>query len=172
MTILTIDVAFDWDSHGKDGYDGLALLGASGFHMAAAGHNPPGGAPGLTQSDQLQFQIYDISDDGVSRTLSDLEIAFQSAHAETTTDYPFADNVMGKPSHGWYPMANPSIGQMMRGGESGVFGGPFANWQITPRPLAIANAGWYFFRVSFKAAAGSTKRSFGNDPEMIIQPSG
>lgn len=172
MAILTVDVAFDWDSHGKSGYDGFCLTGASGFDMALAGSSPPQGTRGLGKNDELQFQIWDISDAAANRTLSDLAISFQSAHAANTSDYPFEAAAMGKEDKGWYPLANLTLGPPLVQGTSGVFGGPFTNWQVSPRPLALPNDGWYFFKVSFKATTGKQTKSFGNDPEMIVRPTG
>ncbi len=173
MALLTVDIAFDWDSNGKSGYDGFCLTGASGFDMALAGSLPPGeGVRGVDKGDQLQFQIWDISDNAATRTLDQIAIAFQSAHSANTNNYPFADSAMGKEDHGWYPLASLSLGAPLASGTSGVYGGPYTNWQVSPRPLALPNDGWYFFKVSFRATTGRQSKTFGNDPEMIVRPTG
>jgi hypothetical protein len=172
MAVLTVDIAFDWDSNPKGGYDGFCLVGPSGFDLALAGSQIPAGVRGVGISDQLQFQIYDISDTAASRTLGDLQIAFQAAHAANATQHPFAASAVGSPVDGWFPLANLQLGSVMPNGRSGVYGGPFDTWQVSPRPLALTHAGWYFFRVSFTATTGGASKTFGNDPEMIVRPSG
>lgn len=169
MALLTVDVAFDWDSNPKSGFDGFCLCGASGFDMAVPGRNQPPGQVGIRRSDQLQFQVWDISDQAADRTVSNIAIAFQSAHSANTAQFPFQSSEVGSPTDGWYPLANLSLGSRLPGGNSGVYGGPFPNWQVSPRPLSLASAGWYFFRVSFDVTTGSTTKSFGNDPEMIVR---
>ena len=172
MPLYTIDIAFDWDSNPKGSYDGFCLLGASGFDLALAGSQVPPGTPGLGRNDQLQFQLWDISDQAATRTVANLVIAFQSAHAATTTQYPFADSAMGTPAGGWYPLANLTLGVTLQSGRSGVYGGPYPNWQISPRPLSFANAGWYFFKAAFSVTTAGVTKVFGNDPEMIVRPAG
>jgi hypothetical protein len=167
-----IDIAFDWDSNPKGGYDGFVLLGPSGFLMDVPG-GPPGGSPAvLRQGDQLEFVIYDISDQAASRTVSDVQIWFQAAHAANTADYPFPSSAMGGRKNGWYPLADLTVTGPASGGESGVFGGPYPVWRVAPTTFDLDTPGWYFFRVELQVATGNRKKSFGNDPEMIVDPSG
>jgi len=170
--LLTIDIAFDWDSKSKDQfYDGFCLTGASGFDMALAGR-PPAHVRGLNKADQLQFAIYDISDQTANRSVSDLVIQLRSAHDANTSEYPFDPSMMGKrDADGWYPIANLAVVSAPgRGGESGVYGGPYPIWSVSPSPIPIVSAGWFFFKVSLKATQDSKRRTFGNDPEMIVGP--
>lgn len=170
--LLTIDVAFDWDSKPKSGYDGFCLAGPSGFDMALAGR-PAANVRGLTTADQLQFAIYDISHEVASRSVSDVVIEVRSAHDATTTGFPFERSMMGnKDGGGWYPIADLETGDLVQEANSGVYGGPYPLWPVLPSPLQLVNQGWYFFQVSFKVSqTGSKTKHFGNDPEMIVGPS-
>ncbi len=172
MALLTLDFGFDWDSNGKSGYDGFVLAGGSGFDLTLAGSPASPVIRGIDKGDQLQFQIWDISAQQVARSLGGLQIAFQSAHSATLTGFPFDPAVMGPPVDGWYPIANLGVGSAAPGGTSGVYGGPFTSWPVRPGPLALPNDGWYFFRASFQVTTGKQTKSFGNDPEMIVRPSG
>lgn len=172
--VLTVDIAFDWDSKAKESqYDGFCLCGASGFDLQVAG-NPPAGVRGLIPGNQLQFAVYDISDQEDDRSVSALVIKLRSAHLANTAEYPFDPSVMGPPDpQGWYPIAGLSIEEKATGGESGVYGGPFPLWTVVPRRLRIQTHGWYFFEASMTvtSSSGSTK-TFGNDPELIVRPAG
>ena len=173
-TLLTIDIAFDWDSKSKAGFDGFCLCGPSGFDMQAAG-NPPSGITVPRRGDQLQFAVYDISHPPAerTRTVSDLKIEMRSAHDATTAGYPFADDVMGGKDGDWYPIKDLSVKPRDGKGGSGVFGGDYPVWTVQAGSLTkldLVTAGWFFFRVSLKATQDSKHKTFGNDPEFIIGP--
>jgi len=172
MALLTLDIAFDWDSNPKGEYDGFCLVGASGFDPALAGSHLPPNAHGIGIQDRLQFQIYDISDQSATRTLANLAIYFQAAHSANGNQYPFDSSAVGPPVNGWYPLLNVSIGTLVPNSTSDVYGGLYNSWPVSPRPLSLPNAGWYFFKISFEATYNLETKSFGNDPEMIVRPSG
>lgn len=168
--VLTIDIAFDWDSNSKGGFDGFCLCGPSGFELALAGR-PPANVRGLYPEDRLEFTIYDISDQAAGRTLSGVTIQLRSAHAHNTAEFPFEPSVMGPADpDGWYPIANVTVEERAGAGRSGVYGGDFPVWSVDPGELLVVNDGWYFFKVSLVATQGSERKTFGNDPELIVRP--
>lgn len=164
MADYHLDMAFDWDSEAKGGYDGFLQ---TGLVLDSAGAGSNASLAQLSKNDTIEFYLYDVSESADTRTVAlpatGSWISFSNADANTNKQSPTNTN-----------LASPVVASGGNG-TSTVFGGPYPCWALNASAnqalsMRINNDGRYFFTVQFSItnSQGVTK-TFGVDPEMIVK---
>lgn len=166
MADYHIDMAFDWDSNPKGGFDGYLQVGAV---KVTNGQGKDAALTDLGAGDTLEFYLYDISAQTAPTTVALPAnapwIAFSPANTDTNSSSPVAPNAT----------QNAQVTSLGTG-NSTVFGSGLPAWgvmgpgsQMLSARIA-ASAGDFFYTVQFAITRNGITKRFGVDPEMIVQP--
>lgn len=166
MADYHIDMAFDWDSNPKGGFDGYLQVGPV---SVANGQGSDAALTDLKPGDTFEFYLFDITTQTapteVAVPANASWIAFSAANTDTSGSSPFATNA-----------TQNAVVATAGTGNSTVFGNGLPAWVINANGNQIlsarvtANSGDFFYTVQFDITRGGVTKRFGVDPEMIVQP--
>lgn len=166
MADYHLDMAFDWDSNPKGGFDGYLQVGPV---IVTNGKGKDAALTDLVPGDTIEFYLYDITAQTAPTTVAIPSnapwIAFNPANTDTSASSPFAAN------------ATQNAQVVSAGtGNSTVFGDDLPFWTINANANQLlsarvtATSGDFFYTVQFDITRGGTTKRFGVDPEVIVQP--
>ena len=166
MADYHIDMAFDWDSNSKDGFQGYLQVGPV---KVTNGQGKDSALTDLLPGDTLEFYLFDISQQTAPTTVAIPAnapwIAFSAANTDTRGSSPIAANAT----------QNAQVASLGTG-NSTVFGDGLPAWSINASANQLlsarvtATSGDFFYTVQFDITRNGITKRFGVDPEMIVQP--